>query len=168
MVMMRRLSLLPCLLPCLLTAGCAATDAGPSLQRRPVETQGLETPERRPAPSAPAGAALATRIAALRAQAEAAHRDFLSLAAEAGTAGAAAPPVGSEAWVAAQQRLSTLEARRGPAVAALADIDSLIIAGLVRSDDAGIAELEAAQADLARMIAAQDAAIAAIRGRLAG
>lgn len=161
---MRSLSLLLCLLP----AACAAADAGPSLQRRPVEDRPLGDPAPRPAPVAPAGPELTGRIAALRAQAMAAHQEFLALAPDAQAAGAASSAAGSEAWIRAQQLLSQLEGRRGPTVAALAEIDSLIIETLARGNGAGIAELEAAQAELGRLTAAQDAAIAEIRVRLAG
>lgn len=116
---MMRALLLP--LALLTIAGCAPKGAFPSLAPRPVEKLGMDEPLRVAAPVAE-DPALIKRVAELLATARRGQRDFEASLPAARSGGA---PMGSEAWVQAQQALSALEASRTPTLTALADLDAL-------------------------------------------
>jgi hypothetical protein len=110
----------------LLAAGCANSNAYPSLAPRPIEKISLSEPENTPPPAPPANPALGARYAAIVEAAKKGDDDFqreeaaVRAAAERGAHAA----VGSDAWIAAQQAATRLEAARGPVTKALADLDA--------------------------------------------
>ena len=143
--------------------GCSDRSGYPTLAQRPIE---------RPAPPVAAAPAPAAADVARDAQAavladQAAQGD----AAFAKTADGACRTIatglraseGSEAWVAAQQALSALDAARGPVRAAAAEIDKLLIdssgadGGAVDTD-----KLAAADAQVSALEAAEQARVEAI------
>lgn len=150
--------LLPIVLP---LAGCAATGGDyPSLAPRPVE-QGAAAPAAAEPPAAPpANPALPAETAAILAAADKGHAAFLAQlgSARAAIEAARGKEAGSEAWVAAQVALSTLDAARSPVLAALADLDALRIGMLQegRSSDADALD-EAARTIEAREAEERDA-----------
>jgi hypothetical protein len=106
-------------------AGCAATRGDyPSLSPRSVESAPAEKTSAEPAAPDPA---IVAEIAPIIATAEKGHADFRAqLERTRATIDAArGAAAGSEAWVAAQTALSTLDSARGPVLAALADLDAL-------------------------------------------
>lgn len=115
------------LLP-LLLAGCAAgkIDA-PSLSPRPAEKTEVPMPDEASEPQVAADPALIARIAEIEKAAQDAHAAFETARgpAEATITKAANVPAGSEAWIAAQQELSTLDSTRGGVGHAAADLDGL-------------------------------------------
>lgn len=139
------------LLAALGLAGCAAGNGYPSLAPRAVE--GSAAAAAAPPQSAPADPALDARVASLAAQAAAGHAAFEKTAAQAcaGIARGARAAAGSEPWIAAQQAISALDAARAPVLAAVAELDRLVIE---RGTAAGPA------VDLSRLAAAQERASA--------
>ena len=122
-----------------------------------------------PVPSAPAArpldSTLASRIAALLAEATAGDADFAKVetsSSSALTAGRKAPE-GSEAWIGAQTAQSALEVARQRTAAALAEIDSLVVAQAESTardpSKGGLSELQAAQAVVEAMVNRQTARI---------
>lgn len=155
----RALLLLP------LLAACASSGGEyPSLARRPAE---LAPPQPTPLPPVPApSAAVLQRVEQLAGDAARAHGAFL----------AAAPGVrrtveaargqgpGSDGWARAQVAVAGLQATRGPATTALADIDRIYAdAGTEGVDAAPIAEI---RARVAAQIDEQDQAIDSLIGSL--
>jgi hypothetical protein len=148
-------------------AGCVHPIAAPSLAPRPVERQPILDPAPTSESVVPANPALAGRLAVLTGQADAGERAFATARTDAERAvgratGAAA---GSEAWVAAQQALTALDAARGTARDAAAAVEEL------RADpaNAGPADRAAVDAAAARIDAisdAQAATAAALAARL--
>lgn len=168
---MRSLALLS--LACL--AGCASPGDTrfPSLATRPGERiSGTLQPPSAPA-QPPATAATGSRLAALRDRALAAHRAFEDKRGRAASLSAAAQgaAVASEAWSVAQVALAELEAARSQAMIALADLDALYVAEAAAAVPTGgsgdLAAVSATRDEVTAWIAEEDAALAALRGRLA-
>lgn len=148
-----------------LLGACASQEGFPSLAPRAVERElsgnppppclppGSAAPA--PTPGAPAAVAVAVaddpelgaRIAALLAEARRGERAFSALLARAQASARRAGAAGSEAWIAAQQDVSRLEAARAPTVDALTELDRLALA----RSDAAISE-----ADRNRLVAAAE------------
>ena len=162
------------LVPLVLVAACASTGTtrSPSLATRPGErVSGMIEPVAPPAPP-PETAQTGSRLAQLRDQARAAHGRFGERRASAATLSAAASgaAVGSEAWSVAQVALASLEAARSEAMIALADLDSLYVTAkidAVPSEGSGdVDAIGAARDEVIGLIGEEDAALAALRGRL--
>lgn len=113
----------------LLLAGCSETTTRfPSLLPRSAESEGFAEPVR-PAVVAIPDAALDARIATLSAQLDSANAGFTKAAdeAEAKVSAARDAAQGSDAWLMAQQALSTLDGARGTTLSVVADLDRLAI-----------------------------------------
>jgi multidrug resistance efflux pump len=114
----------------LLLSGCAgAHESYPSLARRPIETAPIAEVTT-PAPVVVAvDPKLAAEIAQLKVQAEKGRAAFDTAYARAEklTGAAAGAAVSSDAWVAAQQAISNLEAARNDSISALASLDTLYV-----------------------------------------
>ncbi len=162
-------------------AGCASANRSrfPSLQRRAAErAYGTVLPVAGPNTSAeaaalPAGAGIAARIAALREQANEAHRAFSAQRAQtarlAATARGATP--GSDAWSAAQIALAGLDSARSQGMIAMADLDRMLIAATeaaVTGGDADLRLVKPAHAEVQRMLSEENGAIAQLRGGISG
>lgn len=167
---MRRFLVLAAL-PCL--AACAtASDRYPSLAIRDVErAQGqLEPVPATPlaVPEVPTGTTgpLPQRLAALGAQADAAHRAFLASAgpAERLARAAAGAAIGSPAWAAAQVALADLDSARSATAIALAELDTLHVAGSVQAED--IAAIDAARLQVLTLVGEEDATLARLRAQV--
>ena len=161
------------LIPVVLLAACASTGGGkyPSLATRPGErVSGTVAPVAAPAPP-PATAATGSRIAQLRARAQAAHARFAERRASAAALSAAAQgtAVASEAWSVAQVALASLEAARSEAMI-LADLDSLYVSAkdqAALTDGSGdVGAIGAVRDDVIALIGEEDATLSALRGRL--
>ena len=120
-----------CLLAfCLVFAGAGCTGGAidaPSLALRPVETQAILPPDEAAEPGTAADPALLKQVAAILAGAEAADRDYRTMAVREGAAIARGRNAaeGSEAWITAQEASSALEAARGAVRDAAAAIDGM-------------------------------------------
>ena len=138
-------------------AACSASlpDA-PGLGPRPIERRPILPPDAASEPQTAATPALASRLAALVADAKAGHARFEKeqggfTAALARARGAAE---GSEAWIAGQEALSALDAARGPARDAANAIDALRVdPAYAGAEDR--AAIEAAAAQVAQIAAAE-------------
>jgi hypothetical protein len=110
-----------------LLSACGPQVHAPSLAPRPVEKQPIDLPAESSEPATPVDAALAARIAPLVAAAHAGDQAFARqrTETEAAIAKAAGAAQGSEAWIAAQQSLSTLDAARAPVREAAAAIEAM-------------------------------------------
>ena len=163
-----RKSLLPALLAAAASlSGCAVQGPFPSLAARPEEGLiSLAEPVRPPVTVAP-DPALRARVAALRERGRAGARAFDAAYPAAERATRSVGPSGSDSWIAAQQAVSRLEAARGEAAAALADLDRLAID---RADVATNAEdyaaIGAAMAEIERETAERQERLDALRSRL--
>ena len=152
-----------------LLAGCASSDAPPSLLPRTAESIDPRVPVIRPMNDRPVDAALASRLTALVAQARGGDAAFRPAAAEAERLASAAGERQSESWIAAQEALSAAIAAREPTANALGDIDALgasklqAQAGLAPND---LAAIQSAAAEVGAIDQRQADSIAAIRGRL--
>ena len=120
----------------LLLSGCVGLPADnggayPSLARRPIERREMDVPEAAPVqpPAESVDRVLEARVAKLSSQAAAGssafERDYA--AARDAARAASSSAVSSEAWVAAQTAISTLEASRNDSVSALASLDTLYV-----------------------------------------
>lgn len=127
------------LLAPLLLIGCARDDTTyPSLAPRAAEKVGFAEPQvTAPAPAV-ADPALDARLAALGTRLDAIAKGYTADAARAGTAAkvAGARTVGSEAWIAAQSALATLDDWRAQAAEVATDVDE---AGRERAASVGTA-----------------------------
>jgi hypothetical protein len=92
---------------------------------RAAEAIDPRVPVERPMNDRPVDPALATKLAALVAQAHSGDDAFQPAAAEAERLAAAAGAPQSEGWIVAEQALSAAIAARDPTVKALSDIDAL-------------------------------------------
>jgi hypothetical protein len=163
-----------CIALLLVLSGCAQQDgAFPSLAPRPIESRSADPVAPTPVPADtgadPALAATLARLASDLAAAERGFADALPAATRAvGAASGAA--VGSEPWVAAQQMVTVLEAAHGPAVSALAEIDSLYVARIeaiaAGKESGGEEALQQAQAGAAASVLDQRARIDGLKARL--
>jgi Meckel syndrome type 1 protein len=141
---------------------CSNGVNAPSLMPRAVEKQDTTTPPT-PVPinSPPANPALQQQIDALLAKVKAGDEVFSTTDRANGrmiTAGRGAAE-GSEAWVVGQQAQSALEAARQDSAAALAEIETLLLAQTqaAAGDPAtgGVAELTAAEVEASAIVARQ-------------
>ncbi len=158
----------------LLLTGCASAPGGyPSLARRAIETAPMAGVV--PSASTPAPApdpALDREIAALKAQADKGAAAFESAYATADrlTRAAADAAVSSDAWVAAQQAISNVEAARNDSVSALASLDTLYVrrADAVAGGQAqgGMEAIDAARAAVLASVDGQNDRVDALKGRL--
>jgi hypothetical protein len=97
----------------------------PSLQPRPGEAVDPRVAVTRPMNERPVTPALASRLAALVAQAHEGDATFDAAAAQAERLARAAGAPQTESWIAAQTALTAAIAAAGPTRSALADIDAL-------------------------------------------
>jgi hypothetical protein len=156
---MRRLTLIA---PLLLTA-CAGAAVGPSLSKRPIESLPLTEPASEAAAPAAADAELRGRIDALLRQAREGQSGFAGLLPRARQAAGAAGAEGSESWIAAQQLLSALDDARAPTTRAMAELDALAATRVNTGSDAGLAELQAAAAEVSTLAGEQARTIDSLR-----
>jgi len=160
--MLRALLLAPVLL-----TGCAqSAGVGPSLARRPIESRDLSEPVREATPPIGADAQLGGEIEGLVNRARVGERDFAALLPRAEAAAAAAGAQGSESWLAAQQLLSALEAARGTTTSALGRLDALLAERVLARNEAGLADLQAAQQQVAALAEAQQRQFARLQARI--
>ena len=106
------------------------------------------------------------RVAALRAQANRAHRQFLGSAGAARravSAGAGAARA-SDAWASAQVALADLETQRSKTAIPLADLDILLAAQATRFDP--VREIAEARNAVAALVAQEDRVLAGLRSRI--
>jgi len=103
----------------------AGTGPEPSLAPRAAEAIDPQVPIPATVPSEPVDRALVAKLEALIGQARGGVTLFQARQAEAERLAAAAGPVGSESWVAAQQALSLLIEQYGVTTKAAADVDEL-------------------------------------------
>jgi hypothetical protein len=155
------------LLP-LLLAGCGgrAIDA-PSLSPRAVERSPVPYPDEPKEPQVEADPALLQTLAAIEAEAAKGHMAFEAARARttAAVTAAAGAAVASEAWTAAQQELSALDALRNAVGHAAVEIDAL------RGDPANLTSgnrgaIEAATARVGLLSQAESDAVAQLSRRL--
>ena len=107
-------------------AGCSSTPAAePSLAPRAAESIDPRVPVPDIVPTGAVDAALAQRLDALVGAARGGVPQFSAREAEATRLAAAAGPISSESWIAAQQALSRLIEQYGVTSSAAADIDAL-------------------------------------------
>lgn len=166
------------LLLAFMLAGCGGAYRYPSLAQRPAERAFVEEAAT-PAPTTPQApdsatpdSATVSHVESLRADAARAAQEFAHRAQEAEHLGKAAQGtgVGSEAWAAATTAMAALDSARSDTALPLADLDALMIATAVsaaQSNDARgaatYAMISRADADVAAMLADEDARIAALR-----
>ncbi len=150
----------------------AATRPYPSLAKRPVESHTRETGTvATPAPAA-ADPALAQEVSSLQTKATTADAAFQSelgkqrenISAATGSA------VMSEAWVAAQMAISTVDSVRYESVAALATLDTLNVARQDSADTARVtadlATIEPVRTRVLAIVDAQNDALDTLRNSL--
>jgi hypothetical protein len=156
------------LLAAALLAGCAPVGDFPSLAPRPIEKSTREEAT----PAAPAegvaDAELLKRTSAIVESGEAGHRAFLAELASARPAieRASGASAGGEAWVAAQQAYTAVDAARGTLLAALADLDALRREQVESATPDNQAALDAASQRLATLDAEENAALAELAAKL--
>jgi hypothetical protein len=160
---MNKRAALPAALAGALLAGCVTEGPFPSLAPRPDERLAIEEPVRE-APAVADDPALQTRIAALLGEARQGDRAFDADYGAAARAAGRAAPTGSDAWMAAQQALSRVEAARGRTSDAATELHQL---ALERSGQAMSAAdsraLDDAVAEADRLVAGQQARIDRLR-----
>ena len=158
--MRRYLLLLPVLM-----AGCAPATHAPSLALRAAEAIDPRVPVPDPQLPTVADPGLSAQLSALFAQAEAGHARFNDAAPSAWRAADSVGARQSESWIAAQQVLSALVARRGAVTRALGDIDALGAARIQRLGGIAQADMRAIEAAAGR-VAEIDRAEAALIDQL--
>ena len=158
----------------LVLAGCASGADGdyPSLARRPIESNGSEaaSPVQAEVREDPA---LTKEVGELvtKAKSGAAAFDAGLESARAKVNAAAGSAVSSEAWVAAELAISTLESERYDSVSALASLDTLYvrhinaIAGGQAEDGNNV--IDRARAEVAAIVDRQNDVLDGLRARLA-
>ncbi|MFN3425312.1 MAG: hypothetical protein ACK40C_11480 [Novosphingobium meiothermophilum] len=167
------IAFLPVVLAALL-AGCADRNQFPSLMRRPAEAAYRTTSTPRPASNGAASlsADLPARLDGLLAAAREANAQFeqrRSAATAAISAATGAAP-GSERWSVASIALAGLETARSRTALPLADLDRLEAEASNRAVDGSDLDLKAVRAareQVDALMQRQDAAITALRQRLA-
>jgi hypothetical protein len=162
---MRSIHAIYALAPLLLGA-CAGDAIGPSLAKRPIESRSLEEPVREAASPTPADAALQAEIDKQLGRARESQRAFADLLPRTQAAAASAGTEGSESWIGAQQLLTALEGSREGATGALGALDALIAARVLAGQDAGLAELQAAQKEVAAIADQQRESFDRVRARI--
>ncbi|WP_395330450.1 hypothetical protein WBP06_17905 [Novosphingobium sp. BL-8H] len=162
------------LLPLFLAAGLAACSSAsqyPSLAYRPVEraTPVAPDPSDAVAPLPPPSADLSSRIDGILATAGQADSAFAAKRPVAERAVSAAGAKGTDSWLNAQVAVSTLQASRDPAVAALAELDTMFAAARDASPDRespSAQSIDAARGKVQAQVDAQDAVVAGLDARL--
>ena len=137
---MKHLSLLPILL---IGACTMPTQVEPSLAPRPAEAIDPRLPVAGTEAPGPVDPALALRLRELVASVQDGQRAFDDRAAEAGRLSAAAGPMASESWIAAEQALSRLVEQYGVTTRAAADVDALAADLLERQRWIGVTNRDA-------------------------
>ena len=160
------------LLAVLLIGACSTPMTGPepSLAPRAAEAIDPRVPIPDTVPIGPVDAALAGKLDELVGTARAGVALFDARLANAERLAAAAGPIASESWVAAQQALSLLVEQYGVTTRAAADIDGLASSRLKSQSwirPADQQAIAAAAAQLAAISEPQAAAIARLQQRLA-
>jgi Meckel syndrome type 1 protein len=153
----------------ILLAACAAPQGDyPSLQIRPAERIDPDAEAPPPPPATPVPAETLAQAEALKRRAETADGDFQRMAPRAGSAAQTArgAAVASDAWVNAQVAIAMLDSKRSETAAALADLEVLYADRAVRLEE--MAPLDAIRADVGRLLAAQDATLARLKGMVGG
>ncbi|WP_265571239.1 hypothetical protein [Sphingomicrobium nitratireducens] len=158
------------LLPILLVAACSTPAVDPPpLHGRAGESLDPRLPVAVTQLPREADPTLLSRLEALVAQAAAGSNAFDALAGQVVPIVEAADAPGSEAWTAAQQALSRLDAARAPVATALADIDRLATGSIEEREWVAPADREAiatASAAVARIDERQSALIDRLTGHL--
>jgi len=162
---MRHTSSIPLFLFLMLGA-CAEPSGYPSLEPRPIERSAAESdvpaaPAAAPAAADPARAAHAAALVEQAARGDAAFAKVVAQSCKALTGGLRAAE-GSEAWIAAQQALSAIDAARAPVQAAAAELDQLLIDGSNAAAAIDTSGLAAAGAQIDALDAAEQARVAAL------
>lgn len=160
------------LLAMLLAGACSVPQIGsaPTLAPRAAEAIDPRVPIPSIVPSGPADPSLANKLAELVGEVRAGVPTFEAREADASRLAAAAGPMASESWVAAQQALSQLVEQYGVTTLAAANIDALASTQLdsrhwiAPGDQAAIT---AAAAEVAGISDAQAAAIDRLKQQLA-
>jgi hypothetical protein len=160
--------LLPLLAGLAALAGCAAPGPYPSLAPRPIEKMFGEPgvpPVVAPIPDDPA---VAARVAAFLGEAQAGDRAFRAALPAAETAVRRAGPVGSDSWIQAQQAVSRAQAAQAEATRTLADLDRYAVeqANAKALSAADLQRLQAATADVQRLVASEHAEIVRLQAVL--
>jgi hypothetical protein len=140
-------------------SGCADVTGYPSLAPRPIEREVMQADAVPPAPLPPS-ADVAAVVERGRA-ADSAFRAALEKARPQIEAGRRAAE-GSEAWVAAQQAYSDVDATSAPLAEALAELDLRRQAATDANDGAGAAAIGAALDELQGLFDAERAQLAAL------
>lgn len=155
-----------------LTACASPNDKYPSLAIRDVErAEGRFDP----APAAPLdvppvmpplGGPLAERLAGLAARADASHQAFRASAGRtARIANAAAgAAVGSDAWASAQVALADLDSARSLTAVALAELDTLMVAGAIQAED--VSAIEGVRQQVLAQVDEEDQTLARLRAQV--
>ncbi len=162
------------LLPLFLAAGLAAcSSAGqyPSLAYRPVEraTPVAPDPSATVAPLPPPSADLTTRIDGIVTTAQQADSAFAAKRAGTERAVSAAGSKGSDSWLSAQVAVSTLQTSRDPAIAALAELDTMYAAARDESpnqESPSAQRIGAAREKVQAQVDAQDGVVSKLDARL--
>lgn len=152
----------------LFISGCAPDGEFPSLAMREAERNlSFEEPERPPVTVA-RDPEVTARIQSLEHQAAEGNHAFEAMAPSVEDRVAAAGPGGSDAWVAAQEAVSRLEAARAPTTRALADLDRLRIdRAAMPTNAADFAAIEDAMDRIGRIAEAQRDRVQQFVARLA-
>jgi hypothetical protein len=159
------------LLAVTLIGACTMPGTGPepSLAPRAAEAIDPRVPIPNNVPSGPVDAALSRSLDHLVGQARAGTAAFDARRAETDRLAAAAGPMASESWIAAEQSLSQLVEQYGVTTRAAADIDALAsarIEGKRWIQPADQQAIAGAAADVAAINEAQAAAIGRLRDQL--
>lgn len=156
----------------LFLSGCAgAPQSYPSLAKRPVESAPMATLAP-PAAPVPADAALSAEITRHVAQADkgAAAFDVAYARADRAVGAAKGAGVSSDAWVAAQVAISSLESARNDSVSALASLDTLYVQRSNEVADGkaagGLEDIDAARSAALALVDQQNDRIDAMKARL--
>ena len=142
----------------------------PSLAPRAAEAIDPRVPIAAEVPHGTLDAGLVDQLSALVGSVRGALPEFQAREAEAGRLAAAAGPMASESWIAAQQALSRLVEQYGVTTRAAADIDRLASARLAQRrwiEPADREAIAAASAEVAAISQSQAAAIERLTGQLA-
>jgi hypothetical protein len=162
---------LPLLLALPVVAACSTTTTPePSLAPRTAEAIDPRLPIPDAAPAGTVDPGLAARLSVLVGEVRSAIPAFETREAEAGRLAAAAGPVASESWIAAEQALSRLVEQHGVTTKAAADIDALAADRLNRQrwiTPADRQAIAAAAAEVTAISERQTEAIDRLRDRLA-
>lgn len=154
-----------------LAAACSITTSPePSLAPRAAEAIDPRIPIPDEVPSGTVDPALASRLSALVAEVRSGVPAFEAKQAEANNLAAAAGPVASESWIAAEQALSRLVEQHGVTTRAAADIDALASSRLEGQRWIAPADREAitaAASEVASISARQAEAIDRLKDQLA-